>query len=97
MSDRLPYEHLLYGAGMLPFTQLGSLMRPDSMYYLSPVTALRPAQMVWNRFIAQAVMIQNNFAAPKWGVPEEIELQTKINTSPSQILRAITQATPAQA
>jgi hypothetical protein len=88
MKDALPYEHLWKSAGgMLPFTQLGSLLRPDSMYYLSPVSALRLPQMVWNRFVAQAVMIQNSFAAPKWSVPEEIQLQTPINTAPNQILR----------
>jgi hypothetical protein len=42
MERRLPYKHLREGLGMLPFTQLGSLLRPDSLYYTSPVTALRP-------------------------------------------------------
>jgi hypothetical protein len=85
--DRLPYAHLRQGAGKLPFIQLGSLLRPDSMYYTSPVTALRPAQMVWNKFIAQAILIQENFAGPKWWIPEELQMKNMPNSAPRQILR----------
>jgi hypothetical protein len=87
MERRLPYKHLRDGAGMLPFTQLGSLLRPDSMYYTTPVTALRPAQMVWNKFVAQAILIQENFAGPKWWIAEELQMQNMPNSSPRQILR----------
>lgn len=87
VQDSLPYEYLMHGGGMLPFAQLGSLRRPDSLYYTSPVTALRPAQMVWNKFIAQAVMMNDFFAAPKWWVPEELQLQAMPDSSPHQVLR----------
>lgn len=87
VEDALPYEHLRLGGGMLPFTQQGSLLRPDSLYYTSPVTALRPAQMVWNKFVAQAILIQENFAGPKWWIPEELQMKVYPNSSPRQILR----------
>lgn len=87
VSNELPYHYLQADGGRLPFTQLGSLLRQDSLYYTSPVTALRPAQMVWNKFIAQAVMMNDFFAAPKWWIPEEIQLQSPPDSSPHQILR----------
>lgn len=87
VQEALPYEYLQQAGGMLPFTQLGSFRRPDSLYYTTPVTSLRPAQMVWNRFIAQAIMMNNNFASPKWWVPEELQLQKMPDSSPNQVLR----------
>lgn len=87
VENALPYMYLQQDGGRLPFTQLGSLLRQDSLYYTTPVTALRPAQMVWNKFIAQAVMMNDHFANPKWWVPEEIQLQAPPNSSPNQILR----------
>lgn len=87
IKDALPYQYLQTDGGRLPFTQLGSLRRPDSLYYTSPATALRPSQMVWNRFIAQAIMIQGNFSQPKWWVPEELQMQTMPDNSPNQVLR----------
>lgn len=88
LEEQLPYPHLHQTpGGMLPFTQLGSLLRPDSMYYTSPVTALRPAQMVWNKFVAQAILIQENFAGPKWWIPLELDMKNMPNSSPRQILR----------
>lgn len=85
--NALPYEYLQKDGGMLPFTQLGSFMRPDSLYYTSPVSDLRPAQMVWNKFIAQAVMMNEFYAAPKWWIPQELQLQKLPDSSPHQILR----------
>jgi hypothetical protein len=86
IQDSLPYEYLALGGGMLPFTQLGSLRRPDSLYYTSPVTALRPAQQVWNKFVAQAIMTQEHWANLKWWIPEELQLQHQPDSSPHQIL-----------
>lgn len=86
LSDALPYNYLIEGQS-LPFTQLGSLLRPDSLMYTSPVTALRPAQMVWNKFIAQAIMTNDHFANLKWWIPEELNLQKDPDGSPHQILR----------
>jgi hypothetical protein len=87
LEDALPYEYLQMDGGHLPFTQLGSLLRPDSLFYTSPVTALRPAQMVWNKFVAQAIMTQDHFANLKWWIPEELQLQQMPDSSPHQILR----------
>lgn len=86
IQDSLPYQYLADGGGALPFTQLGSLRRPDSLYYTSPVTTLRPAQMVWNKFIAQAIMTQEHFANLKWAIPTEIQLEKDPDSSPHQIL-----------
>jgi hypothetical protein len=41
----LPYEHLKLNGGMLPFTHIGCIERPDSMWYRAPVSYLRSAQM----------------------------------------------------
>lgn len=87
VEDALPYEYLQMDGGMLPFTMLGSFMRPDSLYYSSPVSDLRPAQMVWNKFIAQAIMTNDFFANPKWWIPEELQMQTMPDSSPHQILK----------
>jgi len=87
IEDKLPYPHLRADGGRLPFSQLGSLERTDSMYYTSPVTALRPSQMVWNKFIAQAIQVQDAFANPKWGIPLELQMKNMPNSSPRQILR----------
>lgn len=83
----LPYDHLREDGGRLPFTQLGCLPRPDSLYYKTPVSYLRPAQMVLNKFFAQAIQIQDAFAAPKWWIPIELQLEQLPNSSPRQILR----------
>lgn len=87
IEDKLPYPHLIPDGGRLPFSQLGSLERADSLYYTSPVTALRPAQMVWNKFLAQAIQVYDAFANPKWWVPTELQLDELPNSSPRQILR----------
>ena len=87
IQDRLPYDHLLIDGGRLPFSQLGSLERADSLYYTTPVTALRPAQMVWNKFLAQALQVYDAFANPKWWIPEELQMHNMPNSSPRQVLR----------
>lgn len=87
LEDELPYHYLIQDGGRLPFTQLGSLRRPDALYYTTPVTALRPAQMVWNKFISQAILTQDAFANPKWWVPTELQLQHDPDSSPNQILK----------
>jgi hypothetical protein len=87
VAEELPYEYLIRDGGRLPFTQLGSLRRPDSLYYTCPVSTLRPAQMVWNKFIAQAIMSNDHFANLKWWIPKELQLQKMPDGSPHQILQ----------
>lgn len=82
----LPYDHK-----RLPFTQVGCIERPDSMYYKSPVSYLRSAQMILNKYHAQRIMVRERFANPKWWVPAELELEVLPNDAPNQILRGISQ------
>lgn len=82
----LPYEHLREFR-KLPFTPIGCIERPDSQYFMSPVQYLRSAQMELNKYHAQRLMIRENFAAPKWWVPNELELETPITNSPNQVLK----------
>lgn len=82
----LPYDHK-----RLPFTQLGSIERPDSLFYASPVEYLRSAQMELNKFHAQRIMIRESFANPKWWVPAELELEEMPSDAPRQILRGQSQ------
>lgn len=77
-----PYEHK-----RLPFTQIGCIERPDSMHYMSPVKYLRSAQMELNKYHQQRIMIREAFAAPKWWVPSDLELEEQPNDSPRQVLR----------
>jgi hypothetical protein len=70
----LPYEHLKLRGG--PALHAHRLHRaPDSMYYRSPVSYLRSAQMLLNKYHAQRIMIRENFANPKWWVPAELDLE----------------------
>lgn len=82
----LPYTYLREHK-KLPFTQIGCIERPDSKHYMSPVKYLRSAQMELNKFHAQRIMIREAFAAPKWWIPAELELEEQPNDSPRQILR----------
>jgi hypothetical protein len=76
-----PYKH-----GKLPFTQLGSIPRPNSLHYDSAVKYLRPAQMELNKYHAQRIAIRETFANPKWWVPSELELEAPPDDSPWQVL-----------
>jgi hypothetical protein len=61
------------------------------MYYRSPVSYLRSAQMLFNKYHAQRIMIRENFANPKWWVPSELELEEMPSDKPHQVLRGISQ------
>jgi hypothetical protein len=76
-----PYKH-----GKLPFTQLGSIPRPNSLHCGSAVKYLRPAQMELNKYHAQRIAIRETFANPKWWLPSELELEAPPDDSPRQIL-----------
>lgn len=80
--QKYPYEH-----GQLPFTQIGSIMRPGTQHYTSAVSALRTPQMELNKFHAQMIQIREAFANPKWWLPDEMDLEELPNDSPRQILR----------
>jgi hypothetical protein len=82
----LPYKHLIRDR-MLPFTLTGCIERPDSPYYMSPVTYLRPPQMELNKSHAQVLMITELFAAHKWWIPTDLELVADPDGSPGQKLR----------
>lgn len=84
--DKLPYKHLRKER-KLPFTPLGVVPRQGSPYYDSHVKRLRPAQMELNKFHSQVIQIRENFANPKWTIPEEIDLQQDPNDFYAQILR----------
>jgi hypothetical protein len=85
----LPYEHK-----RLPFTQIGSIERPDSVHYMAPVKYLRSAQMALNKTVAQDLMIGEWHAAPKWFLPSNLELEQMPNSAPHQVLRATKDSDP---
>jgi hypothetical protein len=78
----LPYNHQ-----RLPFTAIGCIERPDSQYFMSPVTYLRPMQMELNKVHAQEIIGREKFANHKWGIPTELEMEEEPNDEPGQILR----------
>lgn len=82
----LPYA-ALREAHKLPFTQLIALPIPGSPYADSRVTYLRSPQMEMNKYHAQRIQIRNNYANPKWWIPDEVELQEDPDDTPNQILR----------
>jgi hypothetical protein len=92
-TDDLPYKHLIEDK-MLPYTAVQCILRPDSPYALSPVTYLRPSQMELNKAHAQALMIMELFANPKWAIDTAIDLQKDPDGSPGQILRYTSNGQP---
>lgn len=83
---KFPYEHK-----QLPFTQIGSIERPDSQHYLAPVKYLRSAQMELNKVHAQEIASRQAFSNHKWWIPSELELDQLPDDSPNQILRGQSQ------
>jgi hypothetical protein len=81
-----PYAH-----GRLPFTQIGSVMRPGTQHYTSSVSDLRAPQMELNKFHAQMIQVREAFSNPKWFIPSELELEQDPDDSPNQILKGNTQ------
>lgn len=77
-----PYKH-----GRLPFTQIGCLERPDSLFYNSPVSFLRPAQMELNKVHAQEIMGREAFVNYKWWIDNDIQLEADPTDAPREILR----------
>jgi hypothetical protein len=78
----LPYDHK-----RLPFTQVGSIERPDSKHYMSPVKFLRSPQMYFNRYHAQKILAREKFVNYKWWIPQELQLERDPDDSPAQVLR----------
>ncbi len=91
--DDLPYKHLIEDK-LLPYTMVGCIERPDSPYYMSPVTYLRPSQMELNKAHAQALQIMELFANPKWGIDTSLEMAKDPDGSPGQILRYTSNGIP---
>jgi hypothetical protein len=79
-----PYKHA--GEPRLPFTQLGSIPRPNSQHYAAPVKYLRSGQMELNKYHAQKIMMREAFANLKWWIPAELELEHDPDDSTRQIL-----------
>lgn len=77
-----PYDHM-----QLPFTQIGSIMRPGVPHYTSAVSFMRSPQMELNLFHAQMILIRKNFANPKWWIDDRMDLESDPDDSPNQILR----------
>lgn len=77
-----PYEH-----GELPFTQIGSVIRPGCPHYTCAVKYLRSGQRELNKYHAQRIMIREAFSNPKWWIPNELELDALPDDSQRQILR----------
>lgn len=78
----LPYDHM-----QLPFTQIGSVPWLGTPHYFSAVSSMRSAQMELNNFHQQDILVRQAFANPKWGLPNELEMETLPDDSPNQILR----------
>lgn len=83
---KLPFDHCRTER-MLPFTQLGCIERPDSIYFMSPVTYLRSPQMQYNQAWAQDIMTRQGFSNHKWDIPDSIELEALPDDTPNQVLR----------
>lgn len=81
-----PYKH-----GQLPFTQLGSILRPGTPHYTSAVSYLRSPQMELNKFHAQMIQVRENYSNPKWWIPSDLSLESDPDDSPNQILRGDSQ------
>jgi hypothetical protein len=77
-----PYEH-----GQLPFTQIGSVPRPGTQHYTCKVKFLRKPQAELNKYHQQRIMVREQWANPKWWIPNELELEADPNDSTGQILR----------
>ncbi len=77
-----PYAHK-----RLPFTQIGSIPRPNAPHYTCASKYLRSPQMELNKYHAQRLMVREAFSNPKWWIPEELELEAPPDDSPRQILR----------
>ena len=81
-----PYDHK-----QLPFTQVGSILRPGTPHYTSAVSYLRAPQMELNKFHAQMIQVRENYSNPKWWIPSDLELETDPDDTPNQILRGNSQ------
>lgn len=77
-----PYKH-----GRLPFTQIGQIPRPGSLYLSSAVKYLRSPQMELNKYHAQKITNRETFASGKWWIPSDLEIEKDPDSSPNQILR----------
>lgn len=88
LDDRssFPYEHK-----HIPFTMLGVVPRPGTIWYDSNVKYLRPAQMELNQYHAQRIMIRKNFANAKWWIDDQLEMQELPDDSPFQVLKGNSQ------
>lgn len=82
VDQTFPYEHK-----HLPFTLLGVIPRPGTLWYDSSVKYLRAPQMELNKYHAQRITVRENFANAKWWVPDECDLQELPDDSPWQVLR----------
>lgn len=81
----LPYD-VCRTERKLPFTQVGIIERPDSLYHLSPVEYLRSGQMALNQYWAQRIMNNDNFANGKWLIHNNYEGDLPDNSA-NQVLR----------
>lgn len=80
--DHFPYEHK-----HLPFTMLGTIPRPGTLWYDSSIKYLREPQMELNQYHAQRIQVRKNFANAKWLIADELEMKEDPDDSPDQILR----------
>ncbi len=81
-TDDFPYDH-----GEIPFTIIGTIPRPNSKHYASPVSFLRAPQAELNKYHAQRIMTREAWALLKLVVEETTELQTPWDNSPNQVVR----------
>lgn len=82
----IPPTDFPYAHGRLPFTQLGQIKRPGSIYYASAVKYLRSPQMELNKYHAQKIINRELMANAKWWIPSDLELEQPPNSAPGQIL-----------
>jgi hypothetical protein len=81
-AEPFPYDHK-----EIPFSQIGSILRPGTPHYTCAVTYLRSPQMELNKFHAQMIMVRTNYANPKWWIPSDLQLEADPDDAPNQILR----------
>lgn len=78
-----PFKHR-----KLPFTHIGHLERPNSLWYGSILDPLRKIQDEVNRTESQVIM-NRNLSQGKWVIPMGLELESLPNAEPGQILEVI--------
>lgn len=76
-----PYKH-----GLLPFTQVIHSVVPGTAHGTSGTRVMRPQQMALNKYDAQRMTSEDNFANFKWFYDTSLQLSAKPDRSRNQVL-----------